>query len=85
MSTEKLLEERQTTHGSFADNARVAQQLRAFLRREAGWLSLTSVQREALDMISCKVGRILSGQGGFKDHWVDLAGYASLAAREADK
>ncbi len=77
---DKLLQERGTTHGKFEDNARVGQLLRDLFRNQDGWKTLTYVQREALDMLACKISRILSGQGGFADHWDDIAGYAKLAS-----
>lgn len=82
-AVEEILAERQTTHGSFADNARVAQALRALYRAQPGWAALTEIQREALDMIAGKISRIMSGQGSFEDHWIDLAGYSTLARKEA--
>ena len=84
--TAELLDTRAKTHGSFADNARIAQRLRAFWRSEAdGWMDMTLVQREALDVIALKISRILSGQGGFADHWDDIAGYAKLASKEIEQ
>jgi hypothetical protein len=82
---EALLDERSKTHGSFEDNARVAQNLRAFWRGEIAWDSMTLQQREALDMIALKISRILSGQAGHADHWDDIAGYALLALKEASQ
>ena len=81
-ATAALLSTRGTTHGSFTDNARNGQQLRAFFRRSPHWDAMPEVQREALDMIAGKLSRILSGQSTFGDHWADVAGYATLA-REA--
>ena len=80
--TTQLLAERGKTHGRFEHNAHTSQALRNVFRNAIGpgWASLTDVQREALDMIACKICRILSGQGGFADHWDDIAGYAKLAA-----
>ncbi len=74
-----LLNERHTTHGSFADNARVGQRLRAFWRSQASWESMPEQQREALDHMAGKLSRIFSGQATFADHWADIAGYAELA------
>lgn len=79
MSATTLLNERQTTHGSFTDNAKHGQMLRQHFRESPGWLTMTIVQQEALDMIACKLSRILSGQAAFEDHWRDIAGYATLA------
>lgn len=80
-----LLEARAMTHGRFEDNARVGQDLRSTFRSQEGWQQLTVVQREALDMIACKVSRILSGQGSHQDHWDDIAGYAKLVSDRCAK
>jgi len=74
-----LLQEREKTHGSFETNAEVSQKLKAIFA-EYGGDGLPPVYREALDMIALKLSRILSGQHEFKDHWIDVAGYAKLAA-----
>jgi hypothetical protein len=84
MSTAALLNERGTTHGSFADNARYAQHLRAFWRTSPSWESMPLEHREALDQFAGKLSRILSGQSMFRDHFLDVAGYASLAAEVCD-
>ena len=82
MDVTLLLAERGATHGKFEHNGANGQALRDTMRGAVGpgWGSLTAVQREALDMIAGKISRILSGQGGFADHWDDIAGYAKLAA-----
>jgi hypothetical protein len=41
--------------------------------------------REALDMIAHKIGRILAGNPMYKDHWDDIAGYATLVSKFVDK
>jgi len=79
MDTPALLNERGTTHGRFEDNARHGQMLRSLFRTSPHWREMSDVQREALDMIACKLSRILSGQATHDDHWADLAGYATLA------
>ncbi len=79
MNTETLVEQRGTTHGRFADNAKTGQRLRALFRTSPQWDAMPDEHREALDMIACKVSRILSGYSQFKDHWDDIAGYARLA------
>jgi hypothetical protein len=77
--TGALLNTRQTTHGSFADNARNGQFLRDFYRSQPTWKAMDPIHKEALDMIACKLSRIMSGQAAFDDHWKDIAGYATLA------
>jgi hypothetical protein len=75
-----VLDERSKTHGSFTDNALNGQMLRSLFRDSKGWPLATPREREALDMIAGKLARIMSGQPGFADHWVDIAGYATLAS-----
>jgi hypothetical protein len=45
---------------------------------------LNPSQREALDMIQHKIGRILAGNPNHHDHWHDIAGYATLVANELE-
>ncbi len=84
-ATSDLLAERGRTHGDFRDHARVTCKLKDVLTEEIGLRHLrgqsviTLVQREALDMIVHKIGRIIAGNAGYEDHWDDIAGYARLA------
>lgn len=78
-----ILAERKTTHGEFDENALVSQHLKDFIRSRAGYANLTAVQRESIDMICCKLSRIVSGKAATKDHWTDIAGYARLAEERA--
>lgn len=75
----ELLNERAKTHGAFGTNAYYSQTMKE-LFRESSWKSIPQVQRESLDAIALKLSRILSGSADFKDHWDDIAGYATLAA-----
>ena len=77
--TETLLSERAKTHGSFEDNARISQQFKDLYRQESPYYDMTDVQREALDCIALKLCRILSGQGGYADHWDDKDSFATPA------
>lgn len=80
-----LVAERGQTHGDFRDHARIAQKLKAVMQEEArareerGQPPLTDMQREALEMIAHKIGRILAGDASFNDHWDDIGGYARIA------
>lgn len=78
-----LLQDREKTHGSFVTNACISQGLKASMRGAGDWNALHPVHRESMEMIALKLSRILSGQAMFKDHWDDIAGYASLAAEVA--
>jgi len=73
-----LLVERQTTHGNFEDNAIVSQAIKDLLRAGPGWLKLSAIERESMDMIALKFSRILSGKSMEKQHWEDVVGYAKL-------
>lgn len=74
----EVLNERQTTHGDFTENAFISQSLKHVINQHND--HLLDHQREALDMIAHKISRILAGNANFKDHWVDIAGYAQLVA-----
>lgn len=77
-NVEDLLEERDSTHGSFIVNSRVSQGLKRIVRAEPGYDKLHDIHKEALDHMFSKIGRILAGQPTFDDHWDDLGGYAGL-------
>ncbi len=73
------LNDRAKTHGSFIDNGRIMQMLKCDMRQEGkNWAKLSMYQKEALEMIQHKIGRILSGNPNEPDHWRDIAGYATL-------
>lgn len=79
MIIDDLLIERGGTHGSFASNGRIAQALKNIVRSGPRWEQLDDVERESLDMICCKISRIVSGKPHFADNWRDIIGYATLA------
>ena len=75
-----LLDEREKTHGDFADVARVANDILNAISRGPNDGKLSPVQAEALKMIASKLGRIMSGDPNEADHWRDISGYAQLVA-----
>ncbi len=77
---EALLTTRGNTHGEFRDNSKTSQQLKSTMKLGANWANLTAYQKEGLEMIMHKIGRILSGDPMFLDHWEDITGYAKLIA-----
>ena len=82
----EVLKERQGTHGDFAKNAKCSQELKSIVS-EFGMDNpelFSSVQREALDNICQKMSRIITGNPNHVDSWVDIAGYATLAARDIE-
>ena len=74
----ETLAARAVTHGDFVENGRIMQDLKYVTRTGVNWESLPPYQREALEMIQHKIGRILTGDSDFADHWHDIAGYATL-------
>ena len=82
-TTEEILEERARTHGQFADNARIAQELKRLAMREPAYFQMNTVACESLDMIMSKIARILSSSEGAHhlDNWADIAGYARLVEK----
>ena len=75
-----ILEERAKVHGDFAKQAEVSQVLKIRVESFSG--PLTDVQKEALDMILHKIARIVVGCPNHRDHWDDIAGYATLVSNE---
>lgn len=84
MTIETLLAERATTHGDYGEHAAITQGLKTLMRTPPGWERLTDCEREALEMIAHKIGRILAGNPHFRDHWDDVAGYATLVAERTE-
>ena len=76
-----ILDEREKTHGDYYRVAMMAQELKDAMRRGKNWKTLDDTQRETLEMIASKIGRILSGNPHEVDHWRDIAGYAALIER----
>ena len=78
-----VLSERGARYGKFTDHARITQSLKTIIDEcDNGKLSWS--QRESLDMIAHKIGRILNGDPNYADSWVDIAGYAKLIADELE-
>lgn len=80
--TESLITERGSRYGKFKDGAEIMQSLKDTMRDVDGWNNLTASQKEALDMIQHKIGRILNGDPTYDDSWKDIAGYATLIVNE---
>lgn len=78
-NVDRVIAERQSTHGDFTRTAEISQRLKAVFRDNLS-AEANFEYTEAMDMIALKLARILSGQSTFEDHWVDIAGYATLAA-----
>lgn len=78
-----VLAERGARYGKFKDHARITQAFKTIIDEcDNGKLSFS--QRESLDMIVHKIGRILNGDPNYADSWVDIAGYSKLVADELE-
>lgn len=73
------LDERARTHGDYSEHAAVTQMLKQIMRAAPKWGELKYHEQETLEMAAHKVGRILTGDPHFHDHWHDIAGYATLS------
>jgi hypothetical protein len=75
---QETLAARKSRYGDFTDHARVTQALKDICRNAPSWGQMTPVQREGLEMIMHKVGRMLCGDPNYADTPHDIAGYARL-------
>jgi hypothetical protein len=81
----EMLAGREARYGSFEGHANISQTIKDDIRNHPGWERLVSDQREALEMISHKIARIINGDPNYADNWIDIAGYATLVANRLEK
>lgn len=74
------LAERGSRYGVYTEHARITQSLKDVMRAEPKWAELTPDQKETLEMVAHKIGRILNGDPQYHDSWHDIVGYAKLSA-----
>lgn len=82
MNIEATLAERATRYGDFPGHAKITQQLKLAMQAAPKWHELTYAQKEALEMVAHKIGRILNGDPNYHDSWHDMIGYTKLVADE---
>lgn len=77
-----ILTERGSRYGPFLSHAMITQELKSTFEHHINGLgkALMPDQKEALDMIAHKIGRIINGDPDYIDSWDDIAGYAKLVA-----
>lgn len=75
-----LLGQRGATHGDYRAMSTRIQQIKSIMRMGSKWVDMSEPQKEALELIATKIGRIIEGDPEFKDHWNDLGGYAAKAS-----
>ena len=79
---EEVLNQRQSTYGSFTKNAEVSQMLKYFMTQGTNYKQMPVPHREALEMIVHKIARIVNGDPNYIDNWVDIIGYSQLVIKE---
>lgn len=80
MSTVKdILIERGKRYGEFSEHARITQNIKSAMKDSPNWTKLPPYQKEALEMIAHKCGRLLNGDFMYEDNFIDLVGYGQLA------
>ena len=77
-SVDATLAARHERYGTFMETAAIIQGLKVIMHAAPGWRLLGADQKESLDMIANKLGRILRGDSSYTDSWHDIAGYAKL-------
>jgi len=85
-NVDKTLDARAEMYGKFKDGAALMQAIKRELAAHASRHNKTFAddQWEALEMIVHKIGRIVNGDPDVVDHWVDIAGYATLIAERLE-
>lgn len=81
-SVDDILNERAKDYGKFIEGAEIMQMLKRMVHNyvDVRGTQLAFDQREAIDMIIHKLGRIINGNPDKADSWRDVAGYATLVA-----
>ena len=74
---DKILDDREKTHGKYADVAETNFALVSVINEQLQLMIPTDFV--SISMILHKISRIACGNPMFKDHWVDIAGYAKRA------
>tara|TARA_R110000782_G_scaffold261206_1_gene352733 strand:+ start:713 stop:1354 length:642 start_codon:yes stop_codon:yes gene_type:complete len=82
VTVDSTIDERGERYGKFNEGADIMQTLKTVMRETDGWERLTSSQREALEMIQHKIGRVLNGDPTYDDNWRDICGYSQLILDE---
>ena len=81
----ETLNARERTNGDYGRNAGASQGLKKMIKIWSGGEDhFSPMQRESLDLICTKIGRLCAGDPNCKDTWDDIAGYANLVSERLD-
>lgn len=78
----EVLTERGINYGEFPQHAEITQALKDVMVPYRDKLS--NSQKECLEMVFHKIGRILNGEPDYLDSWVDIIGYVQLVINELE-
>lgn len=78
MNIDETLKERSSRYGTFEEHGRITQTIKRALQSGKSWSLLADDQREAVEMIAHKLGRIVGGDPNYVDSWHDIIGYTKL-------
>jgi len=81
MEINETLAERGSRYGKFTSHANITQSIKHIMQSTDKWSQLMPDQKESLEMIAHKIGRILNGDPNYDDSWRDIAGYAQLVTQ----
>lgn len=73
------LTEREKSYGKYEDHARITQNIKAAMADSKNWAALPAHQKESLEMVAHKIGRILNGDPNYLDSVRDCIGYLELS------
>lgn len=79
---DETLAQRGAKYGAFTEHARITQNIKRAMADSPNWDTIADPQKEALEMVAHKIGRILNGDPNFHDSWHDIVGYVTLVANE---
>ena len=82
---QEILAERGSRYGKFSSHAAITQTIKDVMCGavvDTNWARLSGSQKEALDMVAHKIGRILNGDPDYVDSWMDIIGYTQLVVDE---
>jgi len=82
---EKFLLERGNTHGDWKEQAKIASNIKLAMMCGRNYKNMPSYVTEGLDTIAVKIARAVSGDWTEKDHYKDIAGYATLIEKALSK
>jgi hypothetical protein len=81
MTIDQTLAERGSRYGEFTDHADITQGIKEAMSMGNNWETLDNDQRECLEMVAHKIGRILNGDADYIDSWTDIIGYTRLVEK----